>query len=97
MKHCCLDLEYVLDNGDELGYHSATRGYCLHFTSNKSGHSGKTIGYCPWCGVKLPSDLGNLWFKVLREEHGIEDPTVYDKDKVPPEFHTDEWWKKRGL
>jgi hypothetical protein len=33
----------------------------------------------------------------LREEYGIKDPIFDDKDKVPPEFETDEWWKKRGL
>ncbi len=49
------------------------------------------------CDNKLPRNLDNEWSKILREEYGITDPNFDDKDKVPEEFYTDEWWKKRGL
>lgn len=55
------------------------------------------IIYCPWCGTQLPNRLSDEWYDVLSSEYGIEDPTDKDRDKVPPEFKTDEWWKKRGL
>ena len=55
------------------------------------------ISYCPFCGTKLPSSLADKWFDVLEEEYGITDPQNTEYDKVPPEFRTGKWWKKRGL
>ncbi len=55
------------------------------------------IFYCPWCGTKLPKSLPDEWDDILEKEYGIEDPTDSDREKVPAEFWTDEWWKKRGL
>ena len=37
------------------------------------------------------------WDEILEKEYGITEPFFEDKDRVPPEFWTDEWWKKRGL
>ena len=55
------------------------------------------IHYCPWCGSKLAKELSDEWLYVLEQEYGIKDPQGNDRKKVPPEFKTDEWWKKRGL
>jgi len=55
------------------------------------------IYYFPFCGTKLPFDLADKWYEVLEKEYGITDPSVNDYNKVPPEFRTDEWWKKREL
>lgn len=56
-----------------------------------------SISYCPFCGTKLPVELSDYWFDILEIEHGIVDTAGEDKAKVPAEFRTDEWWKKRGL
>jgi hypothetical protein len=53
--------------------------------------------FCPNCGTKLPSSLRDEWFDILEQEYGLEDPCEEDKQKVPQEFLTDEWWKKRGF
>ncbi|HEV2917412.1 MAG TPA: hypothetical protein VGW78_06740 [Candidatus Babeliales bacterium] len=43
-------------------------------------------------------ELTNEWVKILKEDYGIEDPWEAKKEnKIPAEFLTDEWWKKRGL
>jgi hypothetical protein len=55
------------------------------------------IFYCPFCGTKLPESLADKWFEVLENEYVITDPSETEYDKVPSEFRTDEWWKKRGL
>ena len=55
------------------------------------------LKYCPWCGTKLPESLLFKINEILEEEYGLDDPDGEDASKVPPEFHTDEWWKKRGL
>jgi hypothetical protein len=59
------------------------------------------ILYCPFCGSKLPDDLEEEYWEAIINEAGPEFyPTHenYDPNKhLPPEFQTDEWWKKRGL
>lgn len=56
------------------------------------------VYFCPYCGTKLPKDLVVERWEILEKEYGITDP--YDtkqKKRIPQEFMTDEWWKKRGL
>lgn len=55
------------------------------------------IFWCPWCGTKLLKELSDEWWDILEKEYNILNPSDDDEDKVPPEFWTDEWWKKRGL
>lgn len=51
--------------------------------------------YCPFCGKSI-KDKTNEYKKVLKNEFNINDPWD-DGIELPEEFHTDEWWKKRGL
>ena len=56
------------------------------------------IYYCPWCGKKLPINLSDKWFEILKKEHGIDYPfDDPDRKNIPEEFKSDEWWKKRNL
>ena len=57
----------------------------------------RQIRFCPWCGKLFANDLSEKWWDVLEEEYGITDPRNDDKHRVPPEFKTDEWWRKREL
>jgi hypothetical protein len=68
------------------------------FTFPAPNRARQGVDYCPWCGTKLPESLFDTRFDILEKEYGIDSP--YDdkqKDKIPAEFLTDEWWKKRGL
>lgn len=59
---------------------------------------GHIIEFCPWCSAKLPESLSDVRDSILLDEYGIDDE--FDKKqakKIPAEFLTDEWWKKRGL
>ncbi|HEX4068764.1 MAG TPA: hypothetical protein VHX42_01575, partial [Candidatus Babeliales bacterium] len=53
--------------------------------------------FCPNCGARLPSSLRDEWFDILENEYGLEEPLHEDKEKVPKEFLTHEWWKERSL
>ena len=86
---------FVLEN-KEINYSNALRFYSLRLADDPYG-SNCLLLYCPWCGTKLPKDLDGVWSETLKREYGIKDPIFDDADKVPPEFRTDEWWKKRGL
>jgi hypothetical protein len=59
------------------------------------------IGFCPFCGKGLPEMLENEFLDTIYEELGQEflpkDWTTESREHLPPEFQTDEWWKKRGL
>lgn len=73
----------------------------------------QVIFFCPWCGKKLPHGLRKEYCKVVKEKYGFEPNIYKAKKsglkkvksdldmsktlKLPIEFLTDKWWKKRGL
>ena len=105
-KHCCEALaRYIEDPKVPIFYDKVMRSYDLQdidnsceCKSNKStAISCMTIDFCPRCCAKL-SDLQDTWEKILLNEYGLDEPYHDDQfKKIPKEFHTDEWWKKRGL
>ena len=79
-------------------YNERWRHYMLQYIYHERGNDICCyIKYCPWCGNKLPKELSEEWWDALEKEYGITDPRNKDKNRVPAEFWTDEWWKKRGL
>ncbi len=84
--HCEKDEECI-------DYYEDTRKYLVR---SKNGCYTK-IQFCPWCGTKLPKDLNTEWEEIVAKEFGITEYDYWNEDKIPPEFKTDEWWKKRGL
>ena len=105
MKYCCSSIERDLArcNEDKTKNHSILydaywrKYFIIYIDNDRDEECLREISNCPFCGTKLPSPLADKWFDVLEEEYGITDPRNDDADKVPPEFRTDEWWKKRGL
>lgn len=77
-------------------YHSKIlRSYELKDLESQIVYS---MSYCPWCGSKLPEDLGDTFFDIMMEMLGEDvDLLDIDTDTLPKEFQSDEWWKKRGL
>jgi hypothetical protein len=53
------------------------------------------MDYCPFCGAKFPERLDGELTEILRNEYNLG--SWKDYKKAPHEFHTDEWWRKRGL
>ena len=94
---CCLDMDLMLTKEEpvyKIGYNPHIREY---FLESVEGYI-RTIEYCPWCGSQLPKSLGDEWFDILEKEYGLDLPDIpQQRKKVPAEFKTDEWWKKRGL
>lgn len=98
MKHCCDNMEYYATiKNSLLEYSPEDRGYNFLITHTTRG-THQSMEYCPWCGTKLPEDLGEKWVAVIKEELGYDDPFFeLGYDNLPEEFRTDAWWKKRGL
>jgi hypothetical protein len=92
--YCCLTMDAQLSKeGAILYYDKQYREYGVDLLER----GGMLIDYCMFCGKKLPQSLRKKWYVILEEEYGLESPDEEDKKKVPQEFLTDEWWKKRGL
>ena len=95
MKHCCKEMTFFLEeNKVAVNYSIKDREYSINL---RNSHAIQLIKYCPWCGATLPKQLSDEWFDILEKEYGIVDPSDKEREKVPAEFQTDEWWKKRGL
>ena len=89
---------YDLVIGEDKGTTRATylpmiRSYVV-FSQHEKGEF-EPMEYCPFCGAKLPERLDGVLTGILQKEYGLN--SWKDYKKAPHEFHTDEWWKKRGL
>lgn len=86
LPHACDDMVlFIGDTRVPLEYEGRFREYALRVDS---GTAVQLIGYCPWCGVRLPSSLRDEWFDAL-EARGVDPAT----DAVPDDFTNDRWWR----
>ena len=92
---CCSVADIIITKKKgPLHYYPKTRRYLLDIIND---YAMALAIYCPWCGTELPKSLAEQWHVILETEYGIEDPDLpRNAHKVPAEFKTDEWWKKRG-
>jgi len=95
-KHCCDTMEfYATEKNSLVEYDREDRSYSFFLYKDSRG-TNQIMHYCPWCGSKIPKDLRDIWVKILQEEYGLKEPYL-NRDKLPREFLSDEWWKKRKL
>lgn len=85
--HCCQDMRDALAQDVAIIYIQKFREYGIRILDG--GSSYKVINYCPWCGIRLPSSLRDLWFDTI-ERLGLE-PESAD---LPVQYQTDAWWKR---
>ena len=93
LNHCCFELDYFIKNGEvALCYNDIYREYGLNVLDG--GSSFIQIKCCPWCGNKLPKDVGDEFSRLIYDELNLDGP---DDPRLPEEFKSREWWVKRGL
>jgi len=93
------------EQGTPLSYIPHARSYDMEygivFQNQETGEDVAVIVepliYCPWCGVKLPKNLFVDWVKIVENEFNIDTLDKEGLKKVPEEYMTEKWWKKRGL
>ena len=91
MTHCCDMMGFHIYKREKIiRYDAPTRTYGIKATKTVR----QRIDFCPWCGVKLPSDLSDELVRIMFDELDL---TGFDDPRMPQELKTDEWWKKRGL
>lgn len=95
-KYCCDLMKNALDDPRVyLYYDQIKREYRLPL---KFLDAADILYYCPWCGKKLPSSLRDTYYDILEKEYTLDNYDINDNpEKIPQEFKSDEWWKKRGL
>jgi uncharacterized protein DUF6980 len=102
-NHCCVVMESILERGSSaLIYRANVRSYeireIIYYKKKISVGASNGITYCPWCASKLPESLGDEIEEILAREFGITKSWEPEQAaRIPAEFQTDEWWKKRGL
>jgi hypothetical protein len=93
-KHCCqLMAKFIDDPRIRISYYSDWRGYYLETT----GIGVQLMFNCPWCGFKFPEDLSDKRAKIIKKECKIDPYDDEQAGKIPEEFKSEEWWKKRKL
>lgn len=99
-EFCCRNMEYYAIRGKLIDYDISTRVYNVKLPEEDQDFcTYQYLWYCPWCGKKLPKDLGEIWIETLKKEYGIKESDIdyINLSNIPEEFKTDEWWKKRRL
>ena len=105
---CCNDLKRAItyedapEPGSIVLYRHVWREFSIPSGDITSKETPDAIYYCPYCGSRLPRSLWDEWYNALEDEYNLfyDERTEYHDDflrRVPPEFRSDEWWKKRGL
>jgi len=100
---CCKRMKLAIEDADcPLDYIQKLRYYGMSAPKSLLRKNqvwpGYMIDFCPYCGIKLPKNLIDERFEILEKVYGIDDPYYEDQRKrMPQEFETDEWWKKREL
>ena len=89
--YCCRTLTHCInDPRIPVNYDPSRRRYSID-----GGETGTyTMNVCFWCDYKFPKNLSEEFCDIFYNELKLEDD---DEDKLPEEFKSDEWWKKRGL
>ena len=109
-QHCCKSMDFFLDEEKvAIYYNPIYREYFIRLWSYPNAKH--VIYFCPWCGKEFSTSLINKYFETLSKEYNIyhcdfsgeyyewheENPEEEKETKLPEEFKSDEWWKKRNL
>jgi len=94
-EHCCKLMSIFIEDPRVSVYYSKRfREYSIKTTSGAY----QMISFCPFCGKKLPPGLRDKLFDILEEKYGIDSPFDSEQEqRIPEEFNSDKWWKKRNL
>ena len=99
-EYCCTEMQEIInDSSYDMEYDPREDETFLH--SREGGGICWKFSFCPFCGRDIKGK-SEIFRKTIKDELGID---TEDEDflwssldeRLPEEFKTDEWWKKRGL
>ena len=83
-------MEIILTNKVALHYADHDRSYSIYAHPDTKGRWRQLISHCPFCGTKLPKELGDEWYEEAKQyetEEGIEE------ENLPERLRTGGWWR----
>ncbi|GFM38039.1 DUF6980 family protein [Desulfovibrio psychrotolerans] len=90
-QHCCEWMDsFLQDDSINIHYDEVLREYYVIIDECAAV---QCIFYCPWCGVKLPASLRDVYFGLIWEKYG--DDVDVDCELLPIEMRSSAWWKNR--
>ncbi|WP_162924948.1 DUF6980 family protein [Mycetocola zhujimingii] len=97
---CPLMLAFLEDERVPIHYYAPERQYAITvFNGPPDGegpHPIQLLFYCPWCGAKLPMELGDQWHEDLGALLGEDFLLLLDVEgAIPAAYESDEWWQGR--
>jgi len=88
---CCKQLTFHAKEKEKIiVYEPATRSVGIRISDDVF----QLIRHCPWCATRLPKELSEELSRIVFDELKLDG---YDDYRLPEEFKSDAWWKKRGL
>ena len=99
--HCCDLMRYYASSRfyyehELIRYRQHIRAYNFVLHGEDAGLQ-RPVKYCPWCSTTLPKRLSEEWCAVIKEKFGLDEVFREQWKRLPKEFKTDIWWRKRGL
>ena len=86
--HLCERMAHALAEADiPVAYFDKFREYSIRIEDG--GSSFLRIAFCPFCGVRLPNSLRNLWFDRL-DQLGLEP----ESPELPLDMRSGAWWRR---
>jgi hypothetical protein len=86
--HLCKGMAQALADPDiPVVYFDKFREYSIRIEDG--GNSVLDIKFCPFCGVRLPDSLRDLWFDRL-DQLGLEP----EAPELPLDMRSGAWWRR---
>jgi hypothetical protein len=94
---CCQTMAAAVAMGDcPVVYEPVFRRWEIRQHYHRMFHDWQ-LEFCPWCGTRLPRDLGDEWTNRV-EALGFTNGGHYSEiPGLPDDFKTDRWWKHERL
>jgi hypothetical protein len=98
--HCCKRITQSFYPRGMIHFEPKRRSYGIFISDDRAAID--FIKFCPFCGKKFPPNLTDKYYEIV-EDLGVNlsDPQSpsdeWVESQIPVEFHSDEWWRSRGL
>jgi hypothetical protein len=96
LPECCNKLNAEIHKSKSALINSdKSRSY--NFLMRRNNFQSLPVNYCIYCGTKMPDCLYDMWYQILKRQYKLSYDDLEYNEKIPQEFLTGEWWRKRNI